>query len=155
TGAADSSADDDLLDVVGQDELMSHVGDRGRGRVHEAPRELVAVLGRREDVGGAGGRSRCAFAGGEGGGFAGLDRGVRRAGEAGTAGNRLEAAAQPAGARGAVGVEDDVADLAGEPADTAVQPAVEDHTGRDAGPDAEIDQVVDAAVPGVAMEADG
>ena len=48
-----------------------------------------------------------------------------------------------------------MADLSGQPADPAMEPAVEDDTGRDPGPDAEIDEVVGAAELGVAMEADG
>ena len=74
-------------------------------------------------------------------------------GDPGPAGDRLEAAAEAAGAGRAVGIEDDMADLAGETADASMETAVEDDAGRDPGPDAEEDQVVDAAELLPAVEA--
>ena len=59
--------------------------------------------------------------------------------------DRLEAAAQAARADRAVGVDDDVADLAGEAARSAVDGAVDHDAGADAGADAEVDEVADVA----------
>src|SRR4029078_4321137 len=76
-------------------------------------------------------------------------------GDPGAGGDRLEAAAQAAGARRAVGIEDDVADLSGEAADAPMEPAVEDHAGRDPGPDPEIDEIVGRAEGLALVESDG
>ena len=65
----------------------------------------------------------------------GSDRLVGLATDRRTGGDRLEAAAQTAGADGAVRIGDDVAHLAGEVVVAAEQGPVEDDAGRDAGPD--------------------
>ena len=138
---------------------MNHPRDRRGGGVDQPARERIARLRRREDIGRGGAVGGAVTAGavaaGQRGRFARVDRRARRAGDPGAAGDRLEAASQAAGAGAAIGIEDDVADLSGQPADPAMEPAVEDDAGRDPGPDAEIDEVVGAAELGVAMEADG
>ena len=61
----------------------------------------------------------------------------------------------PQAQTGAARVDDDVADLAGQPARAAMEPAVEDDAGRDAGADREVGEVVDRAATRAPMEAEG
>ena len=77
---------------------------------------------------------------------------ARLACDPGTGDEGLEAAALAAGTAGAAGLDDDVADLAGEAARAAMEPSVEHDPGRDPGPDREVGEVIDVADDASAMK---
>lgn len=75
--------------------------------------------------------------------------------EGGAAGKGFEAAAGATVTRWASRVENDVSDFTGETACTAIEPAVEDETATDAGPDGDMDHVPVAAAGAETMLAQG
>ena len=119
--------------VVGHDQRVDGPRDGAPGALDDGERDRVAGGRRSVDVGG-GERPGCRLAR-RASAARSARRPPRRSAIAAPGGDGLEAAAQAAGARRAVRLEDDVADLAGEAARPAVEPAVEDDAGGDPGAD--------------------
>src|SRR5262249_41976755 len=102
-----------------------------------------------------GDRRGCSRKGFEGRRRVGGDRVAGLPGEGGARDQGLEAAPLATGAAGAVRLDDDMADLAGEALRAAGQRAVEHATGRDAGADREVREVVDGPDDAAPMETEG
>ena len=128
---AEVAADDDELGV---EDVDQHRRARGRSpRRRRPPR--AARRGRRRPTSSSTPRERDPAAGAA----------LEQRGDGHGAGDRLQAAAVAAAADRAGGVGEHVADLARDAVEAPIRSAPEDEPGADAGGDAHVDQVVDAA----------